>query len=391
MKGAVIGPMLRHCLARWPDDDVHYFVGVYPNDTATIVSVASVARLSDRVTMAINPLPGPTTKAYCLNTLWRALLRWEVERGRLAKAVVLHDAEDVVHADAMRVLSAMVERFALVQLPVLPLASTRSRWISGHYCDEFAESHAKALMVREALGAAMPSAGVGCAIARGMMGLLASVRHGRPFDPDSLTEDYELGLRVGERGGRGILVRMRDARGELVATREYFPDTIDAAVRQKARWMVGIALAGWDRLGWGKGFVEAWMRLHDRRSLLAALILAAAYAGLACAAVALMAEMLGIGDAVALPGPLPLLLSINACFLFWRIAMRMLFVHRAYGRGEAFRSIPRMFLANIIAMMAARRAILIYIRLWAGGALHWDKTVHRFPDLDPDLSAEGRA
>ncbi|MET0363176.1 MAG: glycosyl transferase family protein [Sphingobium sp.] len=383
-EGAVIGRMLRLCLMRWDSEDVHLFVGVYPNDAATIVAVADIAGMSDKVTMVINPLSGPTTKADCLNGLWRALLRWEVTQETSAKAIVLHDAEDVVHGDAIRIMSALIDRFALVQLPVLPLVSTRSRWISGHYCDEFAESHGKALMVREALGAAMPSAGVGCAIARDMMSLLASERGGRPFDPDSLTEDYELGLRIGEQGGRGILVRMRDARGDLVATQEYFPDTISGAVTQKARWTVGIALAGWDRLGWGKGWTEAWMRLHDRRALLAAFVLIAAYAGLMATALLQLATWFRLAAPVSLPAPLPFLLFANAILLAWRIGMRMLFVHRAYGLEQALRSVPRMLVGNIIAMMAARRAIIIYVRLWAGGVLRWDKTAHRFPDVQAE-------
>ena len=44
--------------------------------------------------------------------------------------------------------------------------------------------------------------------------------------------------------------------------------------------MTGIALAGWDRLGWRGGLAERWMRLRDRQSLLAALILCAAYLAL---------------------------------------------------------------------------------------------------------------
>ena len=44
--------------------------------------------------------------------------------------------------------------------------------------------------------------------------------------------------------------------------------------------MTGIALAGWDRLGWSGGLAERWMRLRDRRALLAALVLAAAYVAL---------------------------------------------------------------------------------------------------------------
>ena len=57
-------------------------------------------------------------------------------------------------------------------------------WISGHYCDEFAESHTKELVVREAVGAAIPLAGVGCAIARQSLCQLAGLHAGRPFAGD---------------------------------------------------------------------------------------------------------------------------------------------------------------------------------------------------------------
>jgi adsorption protein B len=40
---------------------------------------------------------GPTTKADCLNHLYDALLAYETSSGRSPVAVVLHDAEDVVH------------------------------------------------------------------------------------------------------------------------------------------------------------------------------------------------------------------------------------------------------------------------------------------------------
>ena len=44
--------------------------------------------------------------------------------------------------------------------------------------------------------------------------------------------------------------------------------------------MTGIALAGWDRLGWSGGLAERWMRLRDRQSLLAAILLCAGYLAL---------------------------------------------------------------------------------------------------------------
>src|SRR3546814_11903033 len=79
--------------------------------------------------------------------------------------------------------------------------------------------------------------------------------------------DYELGLKSGAHGGRGIIVRLPAGTGSVVATREHFPATLDAAVRQKARWLTGIALHGWDRMGWRGGIAERWMRLRDRKSI----------------------------------------------------------------------------------------------------------------------------
>lgn len=244
-----------------------------------------MTRDDERVQIVNGDLPGPTTKAECLNRLWAALVRDEQAEGRGFKAVVLHDAEDVVHSAELKLFDRLIERFDLVQLPVLPLVDRGSRWISGHYMDEFSETHGKGLVVPEALGAGMPSAGVGCALSRAALQQMADLGDGRPFDADSLTEDYELGLRLKDFGGRGIFVRLpASPGGRLVAVRAHFPARLEAAVRQKTRWMTGIALSGWDRLGWGGGSAERWMRLRDRRAVLAALILAAAYgvAALGC-------------------------------------------------------------------------------------------------------------
>jgi adsorption protein B len=154
-----------------------------------------------------------------------------------------HDAEDIVDCHELRVFDHLIPRLALVQLPVLPLPDPRSRFVSGHYLDEFAEHYAKDIVIREALGDAVPSAGVACAIERDMVEWLAAEAGGRPFDPTSVTEDYEIGLRVFTLGGRAALVRIRgDAADSVVATREHFPVTFEAAIRQKSRWLLGIAL-----------------------------------------------------------------------------------------------------------------------------------------------------
>ncbi len=103
------------------------------------------------------PADGPTTKADCLNHLYDALIEYETATGISAKAVVLHDAEDVVHPLELKTFDRLIDRAAVIQLPVLPLPDRNSRWIAGHYCDEFAEAHIKELVVREAVGRGDPA------------------------------------------------------------------------------------------------------------------------------------------------------------------------------------------------------------------------------------------
>lgn len=383
----VIGPMLRHALSQWGQSDYRIFVGAYPNDPATIAAIVDVAQGEPHIVMGINPLSGPSTKADCLNVLWRAMLAEEVRQGFRYKAIVLHDAEDVVHADEIRLFDFMIDRFQLVQLPVLPLPGRGSwfaRAIANHYCDEFAESHGKYLTVRESLGASVPSAGVACAFGRDILASLADNPAHGPFDPSSLTEDYEAGLRIRDMGGQGVFVRMRDAAGNLVATREYFPDSIDAAVRQKARWIVGISLAGWDRMGWRGGPAEWWMRLRDRRAALAALVLCAAYLALPLWG---MLWLIGLAfplDSQPLSPAVTILLWINLGLMIWRAIMRAFFVGRAYGWRYGLGAVPRTVVANYISILAARRAIFLYVRSLLGKPLQWDKTQHRFPDMQTD-------
>ncbi|UUL82621.1 glycosyl transferase family protein [Sphingomonas qomolangmaensis] len=380
----VIGGMVRTALARFGHGDYRIYIGTYPNDRATIDAVTAAARGDPRVRLVVGELPGPTTKAHCLNVVWRAMLEDEASDGRMVDAIVLHDAEDVVHAGELQVYAHFLAAADIVQIPVSPLVDRSSRFVSGHYLDEFTELHAKQALVRQALGAAMPLAGVGCAIARSMMAKVAQLRGGVPFDATSLVEDYELGLTVAGLGGRAVFARVAERRGgPPVAVHAYFPARLDAAVRQKARWMTGIALAGWDRIGWGRRFDlgDHWMRMRDRRALIALLLLLAAYAALVGWALGAALHW-WFGTA---PDPLSptlrWLLAVNGGLLLWRTAMRMAFVGAAYGWVEAILSVPRMFVSNWISLLAARRALFRYIGLLRGQALTWDKTRHHFPDL----------
>ena len=380
-ESTVIAAMLHHSVATLGAGDWVIYVGLYPNDPATGAAVAGIA--DPRVRIVTGTSAGPTTKADCLNSLWRRMCADEAHEAAPVKAVVLHDAEDVVHPAEVRVFDTLIERFDLVQLPVVPLVDGGSRWVSGHYLDEFAIHHSKTLVARETLGAGLPSAGVGCAFSRAMLGRLAHGREG-PFDAASLTEDYELGLRIAELGGRAAFVRLPETPGgPPVCVRAHFPATLTTAVRQKARWIAGIALSGWDRLGWQGGIAECWMRINDRRALFAALVVLAAYIALVLNAVAMVLH--AIFDLPAGPPPSPLfsaLLALSAALLVWRLCLRSALVTRIYGWREGLRAVPRAFVGNVIDMMAARRAIGIYRRSRRDGVVQWDKTGHRFP-VDP--------
>lgn len=381
-ESTVIGEMAVTALTRWAGHDVRLYIGCYPNDPETLAIVQRIAAQDGRVRPVLNPRAGPTTKADNLNAMWRALLADEKVEEVQVTAVALHDAEDVVHPDEIGVYAALCDRFDLVQLPVLPLIERDSgvwrRFVSATYGDEFAESHGKGLTVREAIGAGVPSAGVGCGLSRAILDRIAT-KHGLPFDEGSVTEDYELGLRIHEMGGRGIFVRMRGrARQGLVAVRAHFPDTIEASVRQKARWQAGIALSGWTRLGWGGSLAERWMRFRDRRAILSALALFCAYVSGAA-----LLLLWAVGYPPTFSAPALDLFLVCTTLMLWRLLMRATFVARVYGFAEGLASIPRVLLGNLIAIASARRALISYMRLARGGRLVWDKTEHSFPKRMP--------
>lgn len=377
----VIGGMLGHTLRAFGDRNYVVYVGCYPNDPATIEAVRVIA--DPRVRVVVGPSAGPTSKADCLNRLWEQMIADEAADGRGFKAIVLHDAEDIVHSAELPLFDSLIEDFDLVQLPVMPLVDRSSRWIAGHYLDEFAEAHGKEMVVRAALGAGLPSAGVGCAINRDALAAIA-VDRGMPFDADSLTEDYELGLRLRAAGRSATFVRLPAAKGRgPVSTKAYFPATLNEAVIQKSRWVAGIALSGWDRLGWSGGLAERWMRLRDRRSVIAAFLVAAAYLGSICGGLVLAISLATGREMQPFSEPFILLAAFATGLLLWRLLVRFLFVARGYGWREALRSPLRAFLGNAIAILAAIRALGRYQARRRTGHSIWDKTAHAFPAQVP--------
>ncbi len=380
----VIGATVRHALAVWPDPELTILIGCYANDPATLAVARALEKEDSRVRVVVNPQFGPTSKADCLNCLYRALEDEEAMRGRAFRMVVLHDAEDMVDPLALKLFDIALDHAAFVQLPVLALPKPGSRFVAGHYVDEFCEAHAKTMTVRDALGAGVPGAGVGCAVRRDALSRIAAARNGRgPFAVDSLTEDYEFGLDIAMMGMRTRFLRMRTKEGRLIATRAYFPGRIGESVRQKTRWVHGIALQGWDRIGWGKGAARRWFDLRDRRGPLAALLLFVAYGLLAAMALSWAARGFGLIETVRMGPLLQLLVAANFAALVWRSAIRAVFTGREFGWREAALAVARIPVSNTIAILAGRRALFAYLRTLRGAPIVWEKTEHRdHPAID---------
>ncbi len=302
--------------------------------------------------------------------------------GVLFSCVVFQDAEDLVDPAALGLLDrAIADGIDFAQLPVEPMVQADRSWfgrhLGSHYCEEFAEAHGKVMVVRDALGAALPGAGVGCAISRDALQKLCRRRYDlRPFSEESLTEDYELGLAVGENGGTCRFVRARGDDGRLIATRAYFPARLDHVIRQKTRWVHGIALQGWDRVGWATGMVEYWMRARDRRGPLTALVLLVGYSLLALTLISWFAIELGFAEPTPISPLLTALLIANLVAFLWRALWRFVWTSSVYGPLEGLRAVIRIPLTNVISIIAGRRAVFAYVRVLMGRGIEWDKTPH---------------
>ncbi len=392
----VLSATVQRALAAWAGEDFRLYVGCYPNDATTIFSVSGLVARDVRLRLVIGEEEGPTTKGDNLNRLWAALGEDERAEGMRFAAIVLHDAEDHVHPEELALYRCHLSDHAMVQIPVVPLVSRGSRWIGGHYGDEFAEAHGKELTVRSQLGLPVPSAGVGCALTRSALALLAIERGGQPFRADSLTEDYEVGMLIGAYGLGTVFVDVSGVRGDRIVSRGEFPGRVDAAIRQKARWIAGIALAGWDHLGWpgsrsagtppggAHNWLARWMLWRDRRAPLAAAVLLAAYAGAFFSALGWLGQALLGWQTPEIGEAMRLLVGIDAMLLLWRLGMRSYFTARWYGTRQAMWSLPRAFVANVIAILSARRAVTLYWQMLRSGQVVWDKTDHAKGETMPE-------
>ncbi len=139
--------------------------------------------------------------------------------------------------------------------------------VHGIYCDEFAEWQIKDMPARQIMGSFVPSNGVGTGFTREALEKLANAEHNLIFEPGCLTEDYENGLRLHKLGCSQMFVPLSRPPADIVATREFFPRTTRSAIRQRTRWIMGIALQSWERHGWQGTWPQLYWFWRDRKAL----------------------------------------------------------------------------------------------------------------------------
>jgi bacteriophage N4 adsorption protein B len=380
----VIRRMVANILTSVRYSNYHVFVGTYPNDAATQREVDAVAAEFPNVHRVVCANPGPTCKSDCLNWTYQGVLDFERQSGVAFAMFLIHDAEDVPHPLSLKLFNYLVPPYDMVQLPVLCLPSPWRCFTAGHYLDEFAEQHLKDLPVREWLTGTVPAAGVGCAFGRRALELVAASTDNQVFSVDSLTEDYEIGMRLRGLGVKQVFAKV-PAGGEYIATWEYFPAKLSQAVRQKSRWIVGITLQGWRGLGWRGDVGTKYALFRDRKGLLTNQMAMLGYVAVGFVVAVWLATML-VPDSYRYPALVErgsfiwYLMLTNGLFMAERLAVRSLCVRRLYGWRQALLALPRQVWSNVVNFAATCRALRLWVRhLRTGRPIAWDKTGHVFP------------
>jgi adsorption protein B len=380
----VISQMVEHNLAAIRYGAYELFLGAYPNDEPTIEAINGLAARFPRVHLAVCPHDGPTSKADCLNWVYQHMLIEEERRGVRFETIVVHDAEDLIHPEELRIINGFAGSYGMIQIPVLPLATPLGRFTHGVYCDEFAEYQTKDIPARQRLGGFIPSNGVGTGYARWAMEKLAATANNRVFEPGCLTEDYENGLRLHQLGCPQLFVPIRFESGRPVATREYFPQRFGHALRQRTRWVTGNALQSWERNGWRASPRQLYWYWRDRKGLagnpISVLANAILFYGLATwlfsrwsGAEWAMGRLAGSWETWSL---FYATLSLNLL----QLGVRMGCVARIYGWKFASAVPLRIFWANWINFLATARALGHYLDARVRGRpLVWLKTEHTYP------------
>ncbi|KZL17730.1 bacteriophage N4 adsorption protein B [Pseudovibrio axinellae] len=382
------------------------FIGVYPNDEATVQAANKLAAEHDNLRVVVTQDEGPTCKADCVNTILAAIETFEHEQDISFAGFVMQDAEDILNPNALRVFNASLELADVVQLPVLSLPRRGLQFTAGHYMDEFAEFHSKEVLVRGALTGTVPGAGVGTCYSRKTLETAKSIcevdENGihEIFNTGSLTEDYDLAMRL---AGKGLTHRLlwvhpskKNEYTSFAVTQELFPSRYWRSVRQKTRWTIGIAFQGWAQLGWKGKIADKYFYWRDRKMVFFSHAIVIGYIALIFYWGLSLYQRLA-PDAYNLPPLLPenspfwYVIWFNLILILHRLIQRHIWTGYHYGFRALLPVTVRYFVSITINYFAMIRASKTWIRhLITGDVIGWDKTAHDYPHNNSSPSKTGK-
>ena len=402
----VIGTMLKHNCNAIDYDNYYFFIGVYPNDPETIAEIQDLANMNSRIQYIVGETPGPTNKAFNLNGIYSFVKTFETTINESFTIFVLHDSEDVIHPLSFKLYNYLIPRKDMIQVPIFPLAVNYWNFTHWLYADEFAENHTKNITVRESIHAHVPSAGVGTAFYRRALEVLEDPETGVPFSTNSLTEDYRTSLALRVHHLKQVFVTQHILRTqwkkrwffrvgyiqkpekEIVAVRALFPLSYRKAVRQKARWIIGIVFQEWRDGQWPKDWSVRYTLIHDRKSFITHFINGCGYLAftfwlLYSLAIYANPEYPSLQERFETEPWVWWLIVIASILMCERLLQRTIATYRIYGFIPACLVLPRVLYGNILNLHAVIRAYWIYFGVRKNKKFNhqpaWDKTEHSFP------------
>ena len=364
---------------QYPKSMYHIFLGVYPNDSATVYIAQQLQKKHLNVHCVINYKAGPTSKAQNINYVISRIKEYEKEKNWKFSAITVHDSEDLVHPYELKVTNYLMNTHPAIQFPVFPLIKKPtfrnffSNITTNTYADEFAENHFITMVSRRNTGAFVPSAGTGFSLARDTIDTLGY--HVLP--ENSLTEDYRLSLTLYENGLQMhyVLEKLErlnfqgEIQTEFIATRSMFPNTFKTAVKQKTRWTLGITMQSLrfkDIFNKELSFAGKYSLYRDQKAKIGNMLSMVGYPVLIYFIVSLFTPLTPIYPKYTLSWYLCVVVTVMMIErqLFRAVALKNIYGFRSVFFGCLFPPVVpiRIIWGNIINLVATVRAYIQYLK-----------------------------
>ncbi|MCY7369917.1 MAG: glycosyl transferase family protein [Polaromonas sp.] len=359
------------------------FVGVYPNDTDTVVALERVMARRTGIVRIDVPHLGPTCRADNLNWVFEGVVGHEAENAVQFAGYVLHAGGDLLHPLALAYFNYLLPRIDVIQLPVASAPQPLWALVAGSVMDEHAQFHGKDMVLRQRAGI-VASAGVGLCLSHRAVQALIRLTCAKPFDVGSLADDCGIGkalARLDLRTLYGVFpveapTPHGSANGQAgstpqvamapLAVRSAFPGSFTRAYRNKARRLLDLLVQSPKPTRQPPSLAARYLLLRERKILVTAFLVPLLYL------LALVAALnAGRVSGVLWTG---LVLTVIGLMLI-RLGQRVYFTTRLYGWQHGLMALPRTLVGHAVDLMSAARAWRRYMaHKHQGKKLTWDKT-----------------